>query len=607
MDHRNRFSSPAAVVAARRSQWDAFQAQGTIVGGVRPEIAASWRRCDAQELTSELPAVPLDEGALQGFDHAGQARHQFLVAARRLADALAEELCDAAAAVIVCDDFGVVLYRAGDRDILRRAGAVNLVPGGVWSEQEAGTNGVGLALELGAPAHVHAAEHYVGAFHGFSCTAAPVRHPITREVLGIFGLTTDTSISGSFASPLVTRAALDVERLLEEQLFGRERELLEHYLRGRAGQQAPFLTVDRAGHTIIQNARMLQSASGQDVQLLLSIARQALSAETDAAEPVELSRGRSRAAVRLVRAGSELLGALVSVEPAARSKSGSSSANPAQWAPLIGRSLAMQRLLRDATRVAQRRVAVTIHGEPGSGKLMLAQLMHQAAGGHASLHVVHCARPSWSPDWRRAVGAGGTIVLHRVHALSAEDQLELADELDDLPTEDRPWVIGLLNSRSPAPCDELLVRIAPVSLFVPPLRERGHDLWLLVEDWCDARERSEGPRPVVRGEALEALAAQPWPGNVRELHNALDAAALRAGSIIGVDALRLSHRETDGGLRSTGSLREIERDAISGALERNGGNVTRAAKELGIGRATLHRRLRAYRLLSPGANGDGSR
>ncbi|MEA2146582.1 MAG: sigma-54 dependent transcriptional regulator, acetoin dehydrogenase operon transcriptional, partial [Solirubrobacteraceae bacterium] len=375
MDHRNRFSSPAAVVAARRSQWDAFQAQGTIVGGVRPEIAASWRRCDAQELTSELPAVPLDEGALQGFDHAGQARHQFLVAARRLADALAEELCDAAAAVIVCDDFGVVLYRAGDRDILRRAGAVNLVPGGVWSEQEAGTNGVGLALELGAPAHVHAAEHYVGAFHGFSCTAAPVRHPITREVLGIFGLTTDTSISGSFASPLVTRAALDVERLLEEQLFGRERELLEHYLRGRAGQQAPFLTVDRAGHTIIQNARMLQSASGQDVQLLLSIARQALSAETDAAEPVELSRGRSRAAVRLVRAGSELLGALVSVEPAARSKSGSSSANPAQWAPLIGRSLAMQRLLRDATRVAQRRVAVTIHGEPGSGKLMLAQLM----------------------------------------------------------------------------------------------------------------------------------------------------------------------------------------------------------------------------------------
>jgi DNA-binding NtrC family response regulator len=267
----------------------------------------------------------------------------------------------------------------------------------------------------------------------------------------------------------------------------------------------------------------------------------------------------------------------------------------------------MQRLLRDASRVAQRRVAVTINGEPGSGKLLLTQLMHEAAGSVGSLHVVHCARPPWSRDWRRAVAAGGTIVLHRVHALSTEDQLELADELDDLPSEDRPWVIGLLNSRAPAPCDELLVRIAPVSLSVPPLRERGHDLWLLVEHWCDARERSEGARPVVRGEALEALAAQPWPGNVRELRNALDAAALRAGSIIGVDALRLGRGEPAGGRRSTGSLREIERDAISGALERNGGNVTRAAKELGIGRATLHRRLRAYRLLSPAAGDDGSR
>jgi len=49
----------------------------------------------------------------------------------------------------------------------------------------------------------------------------------------------------------------------------------------------------------------------------------------------------------------------------------------------------------------------------------------------------------------------------------------------------------------------------------------------------------------------------------------------------------------------TGSLREIERAAIDGALARNGGNVTRAARELGVGRATLHRRLRAYRLIGP--------
>ena len=298
MEQRRRFSSPAAARAALTSQWAAFLERGAILDGVRPEIAASWRRCDALDVTSEMPAVPLDEAALRGFDHAGQARQQFLAVARQLADELGAELADTNSAVIVCDDFGVLLYRAGAREVLRRVRGVNLVPGGVWSEQGAGTSGVGLALELGALAQVYAAEHYVGAFHGFTCTAAPVRHPVTREVLGVLGLATDTNVAGSYASSLVARAALEIQRRLEEQVFGRERELLEHYLRGRAGRQAPFLTVDRSGHTIIQNARMLQTASGEDVQLLLSFARQALNAETDAAELLELSRGPSRAELR---------------------------------------------------------------------------------------------------------------------------------------------------------------------------------------------------------------------------------------------------------------------------------------------------------------------
>jgi hypothetical protein len=56
-------------------------------------------------MTSEMPAVPLDEAALRGFDHAGQARQQFLAVARQIADGLA----DTSSAVIVCDDFGVLL------------------------------------------------------------------------------------------------------------------------------------------------------------------------------------------------------------------------------------------------------------------------------------------------------------------------------------------------------------------------------------------------------------------------------------------------------------------------------------------------------------------
>lgn len=143
---------PAATQVALRSRWETFQDGETIDSGVRPEIAASWRRSAASRLGSALMAAPLDQAALRGFESIPthpSARQQFMAASTRLADNLVAELEDAVAAVVVCDDFGVVLYRAGRPEVLRQTDNVNLIPGGVWSEPMAGTNGIGLALELG--------------------------------------------------------------------------------------------------------------------------------------------------------------------------------------------------------------------------------------------------------------------------------------------------------------------------------------------------------------------------------------------------------------------------------------------------------------------------
>lgn len=593
------FSARTDAMSTLGSQWEAFQAGGEILRGVRPEIAASWQRTAGHQLQVELPAVPVDEAALRGFDHAGHARSQFLRAAREVAAELAVDLRDSHSAVIVCDDFGVILHRSGSADVLRSSEQVNLAPGGVWNEQAAGTNAIGLALELGDLAHVYASEHYLGAFHSFSCTAAPVRHPLTREVLGVVGLAADTTVTGAVVSALIARAALGVERRLEQQVFGRERELLEHHLRGQAGQQPPYLTVDRGGHTIIQNARMLQSASSEDVKLLLSFAGQALRCAADRSELLELSRGRSRAEAHLIYGGPEVLGAIVSIQHIDRDRGSGGCTTAVDWAPLIGRSPAMRRMFRDAEKVAHARVRTAIWGEPGTGKLTLAAQLHRIAGEHGPLSVVHCARDTWPAEWGRARADAGTIVLNRLHALGLRAQLELADDLDALDESERPWVIGLINSEAARPVDELLLRIAGVSLTVPPLRDRGHDVRLLIDAWCREQQRDDAPRPVLRPEAHEVLAARRWPGNVRELRNALAAALLRGGSVIGIDSLAAGEGARPALGPATGSLREIERAAIDGALSRNGGNVTRAARELGVGRATLHRRLRAYRLIGP--------
>src|ERR1700761_1137348 len=130
MESARHIDRPTATGVAFRSEWETFQAEGTIVAGVRPEIAASWRRSSASELQVELAGPPVDAAALRGFDHSGQNRLQFMSASRSLADHLISELGDVTAAVVVCDDFGVVLYRAGRPEVLRVTDGVNLVPGG---------------------------------------------------------------------------------------------------------------------------------------------------------------------------------------------------------------------------------------------------------------------------------------------------------------------------------------------------------------------------------------------------------------------------------------------------------------------------------------------
>ena len=164
----------------------------------------------------------------------------------------------------------------------------------------------------------------------------------------------------------------------------------------------------------------------------------------------------------------------------------------------------MQRLFREAGRVARQRMAVAIHGEAGTGKLMLAEHLHEL-GGSGPLSIVHCAQPGWEREWTEAVAAGGTVILRRVHALAPEAQLALCDRFDELAeTGSDLWVISLVNSDPQPPCAELSSRLARVTLLVPALRDRSHDLRLLVEDWCErasaptARARSSDPRPTRR-------------------------------------------------------------------------------------------------------------
>ncbi len=291
---------------------------------------------------------------------------------------------------------------------------------------------------------------------------------------------------------------------------------------------------------------------------------------------------------------------------------------------MVARSEAMRRVFDQVREVAAVDWNVLIEGETGTGKELVARDIHAASRRHAGPFVpVNCAGLTESL-------VGSQLFGHRRGAFTGAvaDQLGLCeaahggtlflDEIGDVPASVQTTLLRFLEDRQVTPVGatasravdarllaathrdlqaeleagrfraDLLYRVRAVRIRLPPLRERGEDLPLLLH-WFLDRARALSGKPVERfsSEALRALQRHAWPGNVRELRSAVDYALIQCrGSEIGPADLPPEVREP-------GPPAAGEANPLQNALQRTGGNRTRAAKLLGIGRATFYRRLRA--------------
>lgn len=178
-----------------------------------PVLRASWRRSahGVTDPTSALPPIELDGLALQTYrrDH---PLHQVLPVLNRL---LIEPAAEAGLIVAIGDAAGRLLWVDGARSTLRQAERSAFQAGANWSEQAIGTSAPGLALVTGRGAQVHRHEHFSHTAHRFSCSAVPVRNPLTGEILGVVDLTGDAQAVAVHSLPLLTAAVSAAEAELK--------------------------------------------------------------------------------------------------------------------------------------------------------------------------------------------------------------------------------------------------------------------------------------------------------------------------------------------------------------------------------------------------------
>ncbi|QMU31379.1 sigma-54-dependent transcriptional regulator [Adhaeribacter radiodurans] len=307
---------------------------------------------------------------------------------------------------------------------------------------------------------------------------------------------------------------------------------------------------------------------------------------------------------------------------------------------MLGQSEAMQDVFYKIDKIAPTEANVLILGENGTGKELVARALHQKsfrAGkpficadlaalseGLFESELFGHKKGSFTDAKEDRTGRfeaanGGTLFLDEIGNISLPQQAKILTALQNrlvIPlgsNQQIPIDIRLVSATN-VPIYELaaknqfrkdlIYRINTVEITLPPLRERGEDVILLARHFAaHYAEKNHKPIPYMSDGALKKLKQHSWPGNIRELQHAVERAIILAdGPELRPQDFAFSamehpvHAGTHPEMAEEGPLQlsEVERTTIMRVIERNKGNISKAAKELGITRTALYRRLEKH-------------
>lgn len=301
---------------------------------------------------------------------------------------------------------------------------------------------------------------------------------------------------------------------------------------------------------------------------------------------------------------------------------------------IVGHDPALEKVLSTVARIAPTNASVLITGESGTGKELIAEAIHYNSsrrdkpfvkvnlGGMPSTlfesemfgHKKGAFTDAVADRAGRfEIADGGTIFLDEIGELDMSCQVKLLRVLQERRFEplgssrtrtvdvrvicatnaDLPRMVAEKRFR-----EDLFYRINLITVELPPLRSRRGDIAALADHFIDRLCDDSGlKRPEITAEAYRRLSSFDFPGNIRELKNIVERAVLvNSGDALTADSFDCCRTTAAQPAPGDNTIAGNERRAIASALERNEGNISRTASELGLSRASLYRRIDKYRL-----------
>jgi len=635
-DHFNR-------IKAAREQ---LQDHGVIPEGLLPEsIKRSWSRCvtTGQPLELNLQISPLPQQAL---DEIREKNSRLLHQARPEMENLQSQTIGTQSMVILTDAHGTILHALGDDDFISKAQRVALQPGVSWSEENTGTNAIGTALVEKAPVFVMGAEHYYSQNAFLNCSASPILDPY-GQTIGVLDVSGDYRQPQAHTMALVRMSAQMIENRLFAAEFSSDVTLHFHARPEFVGTlwegiavfspEGHLLAINRNGgvilgvnHAGIPQLKFEALFDGSLAALLNTARRQAMHHV-----PVTTSSGQ----VLYLKVASGISLSLATGHDKATSDK-----------PVVEKSIVqnprstldhldsgdpqMRNVIERVKKVLNRDIAILVEGETGTGKELLAKAIHETSGRKGLFVAINCAsipeglieaelfgyeEGAFTGAKRSGVPGkimqanGGTLFLDEIGEMPLPLQarlLRVLQEREIVPlgsAKGTPVDIAVISATNRKLRDhvdagdfreDLFYRLNGLRVSLPTLRERD-DLDALIRKIL---HEENGHEAELHPETADLFKRHPWRGNVRQLRNVLRAAL----AFIDDDQIIHLHHLPDDFIEESGahivpsegnlpsghsSILDAENELIRQVLQQNVGNMTQAAKQLGISRATMYRKV----------------
>ncbi|NNJ09055.1 sigma 54-interacting transcriptional regulator [Chloroflexales bacterium ZM16-3] len=615
-----------------------------------PPIQRSWQRCAVRgqrPADGPTPTAPPDGQALRLLD-----------LARSSIEDVYQLIEGPGFAVVLADAQAVALHIEGDPITVALARSCGLAPPVDLSEERAGSNAVDLALREALPIQTVGVEHFSAQLRPLAIAAAPI-FDVDGQPLGALAIITDAESAHlhTLGLAIATAQALHNQLRADKLLADANDQLAELYATLEAmseglifiGPSGEIRRINsRAAEMLGVSARTVAGRPVDQALALPEMVRQALHDRTELAEQELLWQGRRTALAALCsvhpvwNSEQRYLGALITARPSQSINQLVQRVVGAQaqftFHDIIGQSPAMLQALHHAHMAAGASGAIMLNGEPGVGKEIFAQAIHNASsrarGPFVRLNCAAVPRTLLSSELFGVEGGpraddqtsrpgklelayGGMIYLEEADVLPSELQTGLLRAIEmkriirtggmqPLPIDVRIVVtaadMGRLVQEGRFRAD-LAARLSAFSVDIPPLRARGDDLLLLINHLLLLLSDRLGRQVAFAPDALQAMRAYPWPGNVRELELTIERVLHSSEkSVIGLEDLppAIIHVAAPLDPPHSPSLDDnhklSEREAILRAGHQAAGHLGRTAELLGISRATLWRKMVNHRI-----------